>query len=184
MSADVENRQRGARVASTTAVVGLVVSLAGWGWFASENAREGWWAFGQHVAVEPDSQGWATVDTVSVRLTGVTEASEIDGEAPPSGFEYLVLDFDVVATETEESRTCTVEVLDSRHRLFISGSEVPSADPFVSELLCGTSDPAEDPVPEAQSTLVLVPVDAEPVSVRVDSREFPPATFVELELPS
>ena len=164
-------------------MLGLVISLAGWGWFASGNAREGWWAFGQHVAIEPDAQGWATVETVRVRLTGAETATEIDGEAPPAGFTYLELDFAVESTETEAWRTCTVQVRDAEGRLFESGREVPRSDPYLTELTCGTDDPDEDPVPTAQSVLVLVPVDAEPVSVRVDSREFPDATFVEIPLP-
>ncbi|WP_420114201.1 hypothetical protein [Pseudactinotalea sp.] len=175
-------RGRG-RVASTTAVLALVLSLAGWGWFASENARTGWWEFGQHVSVEPDQEGWAGVDTVRVRLTGAEIASGIEDYRPPSGFTYLVLDFDVEATETETYRSCTVEVRDEQGRLFLAGREVPNGDPYSSELMCGTSDPADDPVPGTQSVLVLVPVDAALESVRVDSREFPAATFIELRLP-
>jgi hypothetical protein len=171
------------RVVSTAAVVALVGSLAGWGWFASENAREGWWTHGQHVAVEPDDEGWATIDTVGVRLTGSELASVIDGVGPPTGFEYLVLDFEVTAQETEQFRSCTVEVLDTQGRSFLAGREVPNGDPYTSDLMCGTSDPADDPVPGDQSTLVLVPVGAELVSVRIDSREFPSATFVEIPLP-
>ncbi|GAB2603931.1 hypothetical protein [Pseudactinotalea suaedae] len=172
------------RVASTAAVLALVGSLAGWGWFASENAREGWWEFGRHVAVEPGDDGWADVDTLSVRLTAADTATTIDGVEPPAGFEYLVLAFDVEATEVELYRSCTVEVLDTQGREFLAGREVPNGDPYTSELMCGTSDPEEDPVPGAQSVLVLVPTGAEPVSVRIDSREFPPATFVELPLRS
>lgn len=175
-------RRRG-RVASTTAVLALVLSLAGWGWFASENARELWWPAGQHVAVEPDEAGWATVDTVSVRLTDAQRVSAVDGNQPPGGFEYLAVDFEVVATDTESYRSCEVEVRDAQDRLFLAGREVPNGDPYSSSLTCGTSDPADDPVPENQSVLVLVPVDAELESVRVVSREFPPATFVDFPLP-
>lgn len=175
-------RARG-RVASTTAVLALVLSLAGWGWFASENARTGWWEFGQHVAVEPDQEGWANVDTVSVRLVEADRGATVPDSAPPAGFEYLALDFEVEATEIESYRSCSVEVRDVQGRQFLAGREVPNGDPYSSELMCGTSDPTEDPVPGDQSVLVLVPLGAELDSVRVDSREFPAATFVELRLP-
>lgn len=177
------DRHRRGRVASTAALLGLLAALAGWAWFATENAREGWWTFGQHVAIGPDGEGWASIDTVGVALVSVDVATEIDGVSPPTGYEYLVLDFEVEATETEQYRSCTVEVRDAEGRQFLAGREVPNGDPYLSELMCGTSDPAEDPVPGAQSTLVLVPVGAELVSVRVDSNEFPPAEFIELPLP-
>lgn len=73
---------------------------------------------------------------------------------------------------------------DTQGRLFLAGREVPYADPYDSSLTCGTADPQEDPVPPSQSVLVLVPADAELVSVRVDAREFPPARFIEFPLPS
>ena len=171
------------RIASTVSVLGLVISLAGWGWLATTNARDGWWALGQHVAVEPADDGWATVDTLSVRLTGTEMVDSVDDTEPPAGFRFLVLDLEVSSTETEMSRSCTIEVMDTEGRLFLAGREVPYADPYVPDLTCGTSDPREDPVPEDQSTLVLVPTDAELVSVRIGSREFPAATFIELSLP-
>lgn len=175
---------RRSRVATAVAVVGLVGSLAGWGWFATEQARDGWWALGQHEAVEPDAEGWASIDTLSVRLTGVDTATELDEEQPPEGYHYLLLDFEVEAPEASETGSCEVQVRDTQGRLFLAGQEVPRADPYVSSLRCGTSDPAEDPVPTDQSVVVLVPVDATPESVRVDAREFPPATFIALPLPS
>lgn len=199
------------------AVVGLVVSLAGWGWFASEQARTSWWVFGQHVAVGPDDQGWASIDALSVRLAGAEMVPEVEEEQAPAGFAYLVVDLEVetraegpetTASETTTSETtgtdaaatggsgadtseeaatqplssCDVEVRDARGRLFEAGREVPRADPFVTSLRCGTSDPGEDPVPTDQSLVVLVPTDAELSSVRVVAREFPPARFIELPL--
>lgn len=194
------------------AVVGLVVSLAGWGWFASEQARTSWWVFGQHVAVGPDDQGWASIDTLSVRLAGAETVPEVEDEQAPAGFAYLVVDLEVETRtegpETTASETtgtdaaatggsgadaaegattqplssCDVEVRDARGRLFEAGREVPRADPFVTSLRCGTSDPGEDPVPTDQSLVVLVPTDAELSSVRVVAREFPPARFIELPL--
>lgn len=170
------------RIASTVSILALVVSLAGWGWLATTNARDGWWSLGQHVAVEPADDGWASVDTLSVRLTGTEVVDSVDDTEPPAGFRFLVLDLEVRSTEIENSRSCTIEVMDNEGRLFLAGQEVPYADPYVSDLICGTSDPGEDPVPGDQSTLVLVPADAELVSVRISSAEFPAATFVELPL--
>lgn len=184
--------QRLARSGRVVAVVGLVLSLVGWGWFASEQARTSWWVFGQHIPVGPDDQGWASIDTLSVRLVGVETAPEVDEELPPAGFAFLVVDLEVeTSTEgpeterpetTEPLSTCDVEVRDTRGRLFEAGREVPRADPYVTSLKCGTSDPDEDPVPTDQSLVVLVPADAELSSVRVDAREFPPARFIELPL--
>lgn len=194
---------RHTRVAAMVAALALAGSLAGWGWFASEQARAGWWTFGQHVAITPDDQGWAHVDTLSVRLTGAEAVSSIGEEQAPAGFEFLALDLQVetqppaevetdadadsgAAADADAPRplsTCEVQVRDEQGRLFLAGEEVPYEDPYVSSLTCGTSDPDEDPVPTDQSLLVLVPVGAELVSVRVDAMEFPPARFLELPLP-
>ncbi|USQ80357.1 hypothetical protein NF556_01450 [Ornithinimicrobium faecis] len=171
------------RRSTIVAAVVLVLSLSGWGWFASEQAREAWWAFGQNVAVGPDGQGWASLDTVSVRLDGADTVPIVDEEAPPDGFEFLALDFTVDAATPTELSTCEVQVRDTQGRLFLAGAEVPRDDAFDSSLMCGTSDPEEDPVPASQSVLVLVPVDAALDSVRVDAREFPPAEFIELPVP-
>lgn len=180
----LENQPHGRnRVASTVAVLGLAISLAGWGWFASDNARTGWWTYGQHVAAEVDEQGWASVDTLSVRLSRTATVTAIEESIPPPGFAYLVVDLEVASEETEQARSCDVEVLDTEGRLFLAGREVPNGDPYTSSLMCGTSDPAEDPVPTDQSLLVLVPEGAEISSVRVSASDFPPATFIELPLP-
>ncbi|MCK0112094.1 hypothetical protein MWU75_08095 [Ornithinimicrobium sp. F0845] len=176
------SRRRG-RVATIVAATGLVVSFAGWGWFVSEQGREGWWSLGQHVAITPDDQGRAVVDSLSVRLTGAATVSEVEEEPAPAGFSYLVLDFEVSAEDSTEASTCDVQVRDDRGRLFQAGQEVPYADPYLPWLTCGSADHTEDPVPSHQSMLVLVPDDTGLVSVRVDAREFPPATFIELPLP-
>lgn len=176
-------RRRG-RAASVVAAGALVLSLGGWGWFASEQAREAWWAFGQHVAVGPDDEGWASLETVSVRLAGVDTVPVVDEEEPPAGFEFLAVELLVEPSTPTELSSCEVQVRDDQGRLFLAGEAVPRGEDYASSLTCGTSDPAEDPVPTRQSVLVLVPVDAELVSVRVDAREFPPARFLELPLPS
>lgn len=162
----------------------LVLSLAGWGWFASEGARDGWWAFGQHVAVGPDDEGWASLDTVRVRLAGAETLSDIDGDRPPAGFAYLALDLEVEAGSNEQLSNCDVAVRDEQGRLFLAGEEVPGGDPYTSWLQCGSTDAASDPVPTKQSVLVLVPVDADLTSVRLTAIAFPPAEFIELPLPS
>lgn len=162
----------------------LAVSLAGWGWFASEGARSGWWAFGEHVAAGPDDEGWASLDTVRVRLAGVETVAEVDGERPPAGFTYLALEFEVDAGSNEALRNCDVAVRDAQGRLFLAGQEVPGGDPYTSWLECGSTDVAEDPVPTEQSLLVLVPADAEPAAVRLTAMAFPPAEFIELPLGS
>lgn len=178
-------RMAGSRFATSVAAVGLVGSLGWWGWAVTDQARDGWWAVGQHVAITPDDQGWAEVDTLRVRLTGVENLTEVDGEAPPEGLAFLALDFEVDAQAAPTLSRCTVEVHDEQGRLFEAGTEVPYADdPYVTSLRCGTSDPEEDPVPARQSMLVLVPADTEPVSVRVDALEFPPARFIELPVTS
>lgn len=168
--------------AAVCAVV-LIGSLAGWGWFASDQARAGWWAFGQHVAVGPDDQGVATLETLGVRLVGVEEVAEVDEERPPSGLRYLAVDLSVSTHGASELRSCDVLLRDDRGRLFEAGAEVPREDPYVTSLTCGTTDPAEEPVPPDQSLLVLVPDDAELESVRVVTLDFPPARFLELPLP-
>lgn len=175
-------RTRG-RVGTVLAAVVLVMALAGWGWFATAQARAGWWAFGEHVAIGPDARGWANTDTLSVRLTGAETMPEVAEEQPPAGFAYLAVELQVEATTPTELTRCQVEVLDRQGRLFRAGQEVPGADPYVSSLTCGSPDP-EDPVPTRQSLLVLVPADAELVSVRVTALELPPARFIELPLPS
>jgi len=177
-------RRRPGPIATTIAAGVLVLSLGWWGWFATEQARAGWWDVGQHVGIGPDARGWAQVDNlgVGVRLQGVEALAVVDEEQPPAGFAYLALDLEVVADGAPQSRSCTVQVRDARGRLFEAGREVPYADPYVSLLECGSSDP-EEPVPAEQSMLVLVPVDAELVSVRVDAIDFPPARFIELPVP-
>lgn len=175
-------RRRGLLGTAVAAAV-LVLALAGWGWFATEQARAGWWTFGAHIAVGPDSQGWAGTDTLSLRLAAVETVAEVDEEQPPAGFTYLTLELEVDAATPTELTRCEVQVLDQQGRLFLAGQEVPGADPYVSSLTCGSSDP-EDPVEARQSMLVLVPSDAELVSVRVGALEFPPARFIELPLPS
>ena len=188
-------RPRHANVATLALVGGLVLSLGGWGWFASVQAREGWWAFGQHVAVVPHEGGWAGVDSLGIRLAGVATVPEVEEERPPAGFTYLELDCEVDPAGPAEQEagqespllqlsTCEVQVRDELGRLFRAGREVPRSDRHESSLRCGTSDPAQDPVPTRQSLLVLLPVDAVPASVRVDAQQFPPATFIELPLPS
>lgn len=172
------------RLTPVVAAGALVLSLAGWGWFASENARAGWWAFGMHVAVAPDSQGWASIDTVRVRLAGAETLPDIDGDPPPAGFAYLALDLEVEAGRSEQLSTCDVAVSDQEGRLFLAGHQVPGGDPYTSTLWCGTTDPEEDPVPPRQSMLVLVPVDADLTAVRLAATGFPPAEFIELPLPS
>lgn len=161
----------------------LVGSLAAWGWFASGQARDGWWALGQHVAEGPDDQGVATLDTLGVRLVGVEEVAEVDEERPPAGLRYLAVDLSVTAPEASDLTSCEVVLRDDRGRLFEAGVEVPREDPYVTSLTCGTTDPTEEPVPQDQSLLVLVPEDAELDSVRVLARDFPPASFLELPLP-
>lgn len=177
-------RQRPGPIATTLALGALVLSLGWWGWFVTEQARSGWWEVGQHVAIGPNARGWAQVDDlgVGVRLRGVEPLTVVDEEQPPAGFAYLALDLEVVADGPPLSRSCTVQVRDTRGRLFEAGREVPYADPYVSLLECGSAD-ADDPVPAEQSMLVLVPADVEPVSVRVDAMDFPPARFIELPVP-
>lgn len=175
--------RRHGRLGAAVAAAVLVLALAGWGWFATEQARAGWWTFGEHVAVGPEGQGWASTDALSLRLAGVETVPEVDEERPPAGFTYLAVELQVDATTPTELTRCTVQVLDRQGRLFRAGQEVPGADPYASSLTCGSSDP-EDPVPTRQSLLVLVPADAELVSVRVGALEFPPARFIELPLPS
>lgn len=161
----------------------LIASLVGWGWFASGQARDGWWALGQHVAVGPDDQGVATLESLGVRLLGVEEVAEVDEEQPPAGLRYLAVELSVSAEEASELRSCDVLLRDESGRLFEAGAQVPREDPYVTSLTCGTSDPAEEPVPQDQSLLVLVPEDAELDSVRVVALDFPPARFLELPLP-
>lgn len=185
---------------TVVSVLALLVSLAAWGWFATEQARVGWWDLGQHSAVEPDEQGWAHLESLGVRLVGVEQVTEVEDEQPPAGYAYLRVDLEV---STEPARqdspgdaedataeetlaplgACEVQIRDTAGRLFVAAQEVPRGEEFESSLRCGSTDP-EDPVPTDQSLLVLVPDDAEPASVRVDSRDFPPATFIELPLPS
>lgn len=174
------------KTGTIVATLVLLASLAGWGWFATEQAREGWWTLGEHVAVAPDAQGWATVDTLRVRLDGAEPVAVVEEEEAPAGFTYLALDFRVEAPTQGPLKlsTCEVQARDEQGRLFLAGEEVPRADPYESSLMCGTSDPDEDPVPGRQSVLVLVPDDAQLVSVRVDAREFPAARFIELPLSS
>lgn len=183
-------------VRTVIALSALVLSLGGWGWLASEQGREGWWAFGQHAAVTPGDQGWADLGTLSVRVAGSETLLEVDEVQPPAGFTFLALDLEVraeeageeaaeeTAEEASELSSCEVQVRDSRGRLFLAGQEVPRDDAYVTSLTCGTSDPQEEPVPATQSLLVLVPLEAELISVRVDAREFPPARFIELPLRS
>lgn len=173
----------GRRTRVVAAVV-LVLSLAGWGWFASEDARAGWWAFGTHVAVVPDDQGWASIDTVRVRLAGAKTVPDIDGDRAPAGLAYLVLDLEVDAGSNEQLSTCDVTVRDRQGRLFLAGEQVPGGDPYTSWLQCGSADVEEDPVPAEQSMVVLVPVGADLTSVRVTATAFPPAQFIELPLQS
>lgn len=176
-------RHRRGRVGTAVTAGVLVLSLAGWGWFASEQARAGWWETGHHLAEQPDEQGWASIDTLRLRLAAVETVREIGGEQPPTGFEFLAVTLEVDPDETGTLSTCVVEARDEQGRLFLAGREVPREDPYVSSLTCGTADPEEDSVPTDQSVLVLVPVDAEVSSVRVTSRDFPPARFLELPLP-
>lgn len=172
------------RRTTAIAVVGLIVSLLVWGWFATANAREGWWAMGDHVALTPDDEGWAGAGPVELRLTESTDDVTVADGSPPAGFRYLELVLEVDSTEEESSLSCDVEVLAADGRLFLAGREVPGlGEDYVSSLTCGTSDPAEYPVEPRQAMLVLLPEDAEPVSVRVSSSAFPPARFVELPLP-
>lgn len=182
--AALESRRGRTRVATAVAAGGLVLSLAGWGWFATEQARAGWWTFGQHVALEPDDRGWAGTHPVRVRMAGVERTPAVDDVQPPAGFHYLALDLEVETDDSAPASTCEVQVRDDQGRLFLAGREVPGGEPYVSWLTCGTSDPEADPVPARQSLLVLVPTDAELVSLRVDARELPPARFIELPLPS
>lgn len=172
------------RRTTAIAVVGLILALAVWGWFATANAREGWWAMGDHIALTPDEQGWAGTGPVQLRLAESTDDVTVDDGSPPAGFRYLEIVLEVDSTETESTMSCDVQVLDADGRLFLAGREVPGlGEDYVSSLTCGTSDPAEYPVEPVQAMLVLLPEDAEPVSVRVSSTGFPPARFVELPLP-
>lgn len=172
------------RRTTAIAVVGLVVSLVVWGWFASANARDGWWANGDHIAITPDAEGWVSAAPVSLRLDEVNPDVTVEDGTAPDGFSYLELVLSVDSTEQESWLSCPVQVLAADGRLFLAGREVPGlGDDYVSELMCGTSDPVEEPVPGSQSMLVLLPDGAEPVSVRVGSSTFPPAEFVELPVP-
>lgn len=159
--------------------IALLVAAFGWGWLASADLRETWWAAQPAHVLAPDAGGFVTGGPVSVRLVAVDDEPSVD-ERAPRGYAYLAVTLAVTVSD-EGSRTCTVELIDADGRRFEAGAQVPSGEPWTSSLRCGVSESYPE-LPPTQTMLVLLPQEAQPQAIRVLHNDLPSASVIEFPL--
>ena len=150
-------------------VLAIVVAVA-LGWRVTQQGRTGWWTLESHLAVSPGPDGRASRDGVSV---GPVEVEQMDAVTTwsepwdvPDGYTVWRVGLAVTSTNSDLG-TCDVVVQDEAGRLYTAGRFVPyGVEGIETFVQCGVS---EEPLPEVQNALVLMPADAEPRYVRVES---------------
>ncbi|MFD1719688.1 hypothetical protein [Georgenia deserti] len=171
------NTRTSATTANKVALGLLVPVLAAFGWIASADLRTGWSDDPRNPA-EPGPNGWASIARTSVRVAGFEEVGTLenwDGTpwTPPDGYRLWRLEVEVRSRLTEP-RFCTVEVRDAEGRTFTPpGPDAGLPETAASTLDCGSLE--EDP---SLSTMVLMPVESRPATVRLlNDYELAPAYF-------
>ncbi|CAM3414957.1 hypothetical protein OCAE111667_08675 [Occultella aeris] len=166
-----QHRSRRATVA--LAVVGILV-LGALGWRVSAEARDTWWNGESHVPVPVDANGVASHEGISIELVGV---ERLDGGVntyderwePPAGTVLWQVGLAVESTNTE-IYSLDVLVQDTQGRRFETGNDVPyGVDGVQDSLDVAQPEPDDEPLPDVQYLLVLMPEDAEPATVRLES---------------
>ncbi|QOR71262.1 hypothetical protein IM660_02860 [Ruania alkalisoli] len=158
---------RGRRRTLVLTLVALI-SLIALGWQVTRDARESWWPSGPHAALGAGE----SLDGVQVELVAIEPAARVlewdTVWSPPEGFQPWRISLAVTTTQDEYSFVTTlVESADGR--LFEAGQNVPlSSDDYEWSLSVSAPEPGEDPIPEVQHLLVLLPEDAEPAAVRIE----------------
>ncbi|TDE91631.1 hypothetical protein EXU48_15935 [Occultella glacieicola] len=166
-------QRRSRRATAILAVVGILV-LGALGWRVSAEARDAWWNGEAHVPVPVDANGVAELDGLQVELTGVERLDDGvstygDRWEPPDGLVLWQVGLAVQNTNTE-ILSLDVLVQDTEGRRFETGSEVPyGVDGVQDSLEVAPPEPGDDPLPDVQYLLVLMPQDAEPAAVRLES---------------
>ncbi|SEE89645.1 hypothetical protein [Ruania alba] len=169
------------RRALAIAVVGVLTTVA-FGWRVSEQARETWWPSGAHAAVGPGED----FGGIQVELDGIEPAGQVvdwDGPwTPPAGFRAWRVS---LAVTTRQSDFSSVEVLveDTQGRQFAAGENVPfDPEGYEWSLAVTVPESGDDPIPEVQHLLVLLPADAEPAAVRIDALWVMRPEYIRLEV--
>ncbi|UFU03704.1 hypothetical protein LQF12_03600 [Ruania suaedae] len=150
-------------------VLVAVLALVALGWQVTREARVNWWPTGPHEAIGP-GEDFAGVQVELVGLEPAGRVTEWDTPwSPPEGFEAWRTSLAVTTTQEElVSMEVLVETADGRQ--FAAGEHVPfSADGYEWSLSVAVPEEGEDPIPEVQHLLVLLPADAEPAAVRIET---------------
>lgn len=177
--------QRKARVWLAAQVAALVLGLLGTAWIATDYARTTWRAAQPSQPAAVDASGAATVHGITVSLVEATDlgaAPSLPGSdwQPPAGFHAWRVVLDTESTN-EEIVTCDVVLVDGQGRQFFANYFVDNfVDGYEFSYYCGAPGPGDD-VPPQQAMLVLVPADAEPLTVQVTSMSLNP-DYVELAI--
>ncbi|UFU07061.1 hypothetical protein [Ruania halotolerans] len=168
------------RRAVVVALIG-VLTLAAFGWRVSEQARESWWPSSAHEALGPGED----FGGIQVELAGLEPAGQIadwNGPwEPPAGFQAWKISLAVATTQSEFS---SVEVLveDGQGRQYLATENVPwDVEGYEWSLTVAIPEEDDDPIPGVQHLLVLLPADAEPAAVRIESALLLPE-YIRLEV--
>lgn len=145
------------------ALPAMVLALGALAWPLSETARERWWVLAPHVAVEPNSEGWASIDGHRVRLTGFDEVRDLpDGDEMPEGLKAWRAELTSEVTGGDAQLSCEVELADTEGNTYSAGSSyLPSFDDETLSVNCGGG---EEP---GGIVYFLLPADAEPAHLQL-----------------
>lgn len=178
--------QRKARVWLAAQVAALVLGLLGAAWIATDYARTTWRTEQPREPAAVDQSGVASMHGITVSLVEATDLGDspsLPGSdwQPPAGFHAWRV---VLATESthEGPVSCDAVLVDGHGRQFYANYFVDSfVDGYEFSYTCSAPGP-EDDIPPQQALLVLVPADAEPLSVQVIAQSLTP-DYLEFPIP-
>ncbi|MBX9244203.1 hypothetical protein ICW40_05205 [Actinotalea ferrariae] len=163
----------------------LVPAAGALGWVTSEDAREGWWAIENHIAVTPGPGGWASVEDTMLRLVSFERVRTMPDDyggtwSPPAGYAAWLVVVDS-RSEGDVVRLCDVTLVDTEGRSFTAPAQVPPMPVYQSgSIQCGMPNPGSEPAQPGSrgelredvfrsEVLVVTPASAEPAEVRLST---------------
>ncbi|WP_420112758.1 hypothetical protein [Pseudactinotalea sp.] len=179
-------QQRRARIWLAAQVAVLVVGLLATAWIATDYARTTWRTNQPSQPAAVDQSGAASMHGITVSLVEATDLGDspsLPGSdwQPPAGFHAWRV---VLATESthEGAVSCDALLVDAQGRQFYANYFVDNfVDGYEFRYACAAPGPSDE-IPPEQALLVLVPADAEPVSVHVIASSLNP-DYIELPIP-